>query len=60
MTQIHVVTSANRHLYETTLDSYHRIRHDVFVTERGWRAVVDACRQLKARLAEWREAVAEE
>ena len=42
MTQIHVVTSANRHLYEDTLDSYHRIRHDVFVTERGWRAVARA------------------
>jgi acyl-homoserine lactone synthase len=39
MTQIHIVTAANRHLYETTLDDYHRIRHDVFVKERGWKAV---------------------
>jgi acyl-homoserine lactone synthase len=39
MTAIHVVSSANRHLYESTLDSYFRIRHDVFAIERGWRAV---------------------
>ena len=42
MTQVHVITSANRHLYEDTLDSYHRIRHEVFVAERGWRAVARA------------------
>ncbi|HVZ52174.1 MAG TPA: acyl-homoserine-lactone synthase [Pseudolabrys sp.] len=39
MTAIHVVSSANRHLYESTLNSYFRIRHDVFARERGWRAV---------------------
>lgn len=39
MTQVHVVTSANRHLYEDILESYHRIRHDVFVKERGWKAI---------------------
>lgn len=39
MTVIHVVSSANRHLYEATLDSYFRIRHDVFAKERGWKAV---------------------
>lgn len=39
MTAIHVVSSTNRHLYESTLESYFRIRHDVFARERGWRAV---------------------
>jgi acyl-homoserine lactone synthase len=39
MTQVHVVTSANRHLYEDILERYHRIRHDVFVKERGWKAI---------------------
>lgn len=39
MTEIHVVTAANRHLYESILDDYHRIRHDIFVKERGWKAV---------------------
>lgn len=39
MTQIHIVTAANRHLYEDILDNYHRVRHDVFVRERGWKAV---------------------
>lgn len=39
MTQIHIVTAANRHLYEDILDSYHRIRHDIFVKERGWKAI---------------------
>lgn len=39
MTEIHVVSSTNRHLYESTLDSYFRIRHDVFARERGWKAV---------------------
>jgi len=39
MTQVHVVTSANRHLYEDIIENYHRIRHDVFVKERGWKAI---------------------
>ena len=39
MTAIHIVSSANRHLYESTLDNYFRIRHDVFAKERGWKAV---------------------
>lgn len=39
MTQVHIVTAANRHLYDDVLDNYHRIRHDVFVKERGWKAV---------------------
>lgn len=39
MTAIHVVSSANRHLYQSILDSYFRIRHDVFAKERGWKAV---------------------
>lgn len=39
MTAIHVVTSANRQLYQSTLDSYFRIRYEVFARERGWKAV---------------------
>lgn len=39
MTEVHVVTAVNRHLYEEILDNYHRIRHDVFVKERGWKAI---------------------
>jgi len=39
MTAIHVISSANRHLYEPMLDSYFRIRHEVFAKERGWKAV---------------------
>jgi len=39
MTEIHIITSANRDLYQSTLDSYFRIRHDIFAKERGWKAV---------------------
>lgn len=39
MTAIHVISAANRHLYRATLDSYFRIRYDVFARERGWKAV---------------------
>lgn len=39
MTDIHIITASNRHLYRPTLDNYFRIRHEVFVNERGWKAV---------------------
>jgi acyl-homoserine lactone synthase len=37
MTKVHVVTRKNRHLYEDTLQKLFRIRHDIFVDERGWK-----------------------
>lgn len=36
MTQIHVVTRDNRNLYGETLQRCFRLRHDIFVKERGW------------------------
>ncbi|MEE1655706.1 acyl-homoserine-lactone synthase [Microvirga sp. CF3062] len=37
MTSIHVITDKNKAGYETILDEYFRLRHDIFVGERGWR-----------------------
>lgn len=34
---IHVVSGANRHLYEERLEELYRLRHDIFVDERDWR-----------------------
>lgn len=39
---IHVVTAANKHLYERELHAQFRIRHDVYVGERGWKALARA------------------
>jgi acyl-homoserine lactone synthase len=36
MTRIHVVTKRNRSIYENQLTQYFRLRHQVFVEERGW------------------------
>lgn len=36
MTAVHVITRANRHLYEPELDRYFRIRNEIYVKERGW------------------------
>lgn len=36
MTSIHVVTRANRDLYQDALRQCFRLRHDIFVDERGW------------------------
>jgi acyl-homoserine lactone synthase len=36
MFQLHVVDQSNRSFYEAHLDSYFRIRHDIYVGERGW------------------------
>lgn len=37
MFQLHVVDRSNRFFYEEHLDNYFRIRHDIYVGERGWR-----------------------
>jgi acyl-homoserine lactone synthase len=36
MTSIHVVTRGNRDLYRDALQQCFRLRHDIFVGERGW------------------------
>ncbi|CAN5416700.1 acyl-homoserine-lactone synthase [soil metagenome] len=33
---IHVISATNRHLYEDVLEQHFRIRHQIFVEERGW------------------------
>jgi len=33
---IHVITSANRHLYEPELLAHFRLRHEIYVVERNW------------------------
>ena len=37
MTHIHVVTGDNKHLYGDALQQYFRLRHEIFVEERGWK-----------------------
>jgi len=37
MTSIHVITDENKAGYEAILDEYFRLRHEIFVSERGWR-----------------------
>lgn len=37
MNAIHVVTSENRHLYVDALEQHYRLRHEIFIGERGWR-----------------------
>jgi acyl-homoserine lactone synthase len=39
MTSIHVITNENRAGYADVLDEYFRLRHEVFVGERGWNAL---------------------
>lgn len=36
---IYVISSANRHLYENILEHHFRLRHEVFVNERKWKAL---------------------
>jgi acyl-homoserine lactone synthase len=36
VTQVHVVTRDNGHLYGDKLQQYFRLRHEIFVEERGW------------------------
>jgi N-acyl-L-homoserine lactone synthetase len=37
MAELHVVCETNRHLYESVLDDYFRIRHQIYVVERAWK-----------------------
>lgn len=37
--RIHVVTWANRRKYRLTLEKYFRLRHDIYVKRRQWRAL---------------------
>lgn len=39
MVDIHVVNSANRHLYQLELDEHHRIRHQIYIDELHWRGL---------------------
>jgi acyl-homoserine lactone synthase len=34
---IHIVSASNRHLYEAQLEELFRLRHEIFVKERGWK-----------------------
>ena len=34
---IHVITSANRHLYQAELLAHFRLRHEIYVVERNWK-----------------------
>jgi len=36
MTCVHVITHGNRALYEESIQQFFRLRHQVFVEERGW------------------------
>jgi len=36
MTELHVITHANRHLYSGALEEYFRLRHQIYVEERRW------------------------
>ena len=36
MSELHVVSDVNRHLYQDVLENYWRIRHDIYVEERRW------------------------
>ncbi len=39
MLEVHVVTGANRYLYERELDEHHQIRHRIYVEELHWRGL---------------------
>ena len=36
---IHIISFANRHLYEDVLEEHFRLRHNIFVEERRWEAL---------------------
>ncbi|PYF03857.1 acyl-homoserine lactone synthase [Rhodopseudomonas faecalis] len=36
---IHVITATNRHLYHEAIEQHFKIRHNVFVDERGWKTL---------------------
>jgi acyl-homoserine lactone synthase len=37
MTWIHVITNDNKALYQDSIQQYYRLRHQIFVEERGWK-----------------------
>ena len=39
MTEIHLITAANRHLYEEVIERSLRVRYNIFVGELGWAAL---------------------
>ncbi len=39
MLEVHVITNANRHLYERELDEHHQIRHRIYIEELQWRGL---------------------
>lgn len=39
MVDVHVITCANRHLYERELDEHHQIRHRIYIEELRWRGL---------------------
>jgi len=39
MAEIHIITPANRSLYEDVIEKSLRVRYDIFVRELGWRAL---------------------
>ncbi|MCO6180841.1 acyl-homoserine-lactone synthase [Ciceribacter sp. RN22] len=39
---IEIITTENIHLYRTEMDEAYRLRHDVFVDEKGWRDLAQA------------------
>lgn len=42
MTELHVVSHANRHLYREPLEEYFRLRHQIYVEERRWTQIARA------------------
>jgi acyl-homoserine lactone synthase len=44
MTQVHVITRDNAHLYEKELQQYFLLRHEIFVEERGWKDLEQSSR----------------
>jgi acyl-homoserine lactone synthase len=36
---IHVISAANRHIYEDVIEQHFRVRHEIFVEERKWEAL---------------------
>ena len=39
MLDVHVISSANRHLYERELDEHHQIRHRIYIEQLRWRGL---------------------
>jgi acyl-homoserine lactone synthase len=42
MTELHVISHANRHLYKDALEEYFRLRHRIYVEERRWMQIARA------------------